>query len=114
VSADRAPREVFRRQLDGAYAVFELEATGANLRVVFSKYGTSPYRRAPLGMCKPTLHLGEWTTLASVDTIPREIFRRPPDGIYEVFEETDIQYHWFVLVHSALRSLKYFLPNTHS
>ena len=57
------------------------------LRAVFSDDGTSPSLRTPLGLWKSTLDLREWTTLVSAATVPREVFRRLPDGNYEVFEE---------------------------
>jgi hypothetical protein len=43
--------------------------------------------RTYLGLWKPTLDLREWNTLVSAQTAPREVFRRLPDGSYEVFEE---------------------------
>jgi ribonuclease HI len=57
------------------------------LRAVFSIDGGSPSLRTHLGPWKPTLDFREWNTLVSVDTVPREVFRRLPDGNYEVFEE---------------------------
>jgi hypothetical protein len=57
------------------------------LRAVFSKDGEKPPLRTPLGMWKPTLDQREWNTLVSAQTSPREVFRRLPDGSYEVFEE---------------------------
>jgi ribonuclease HI len=46
-----------------------------------------PPLRTPLGVWKPTLDQREWNTLVSAQTSPREVFRRLPDGSYEVFEE---------------------------
>jgi hypothetical protein len=56
-------------------------------REVFSIDGGSPSLHTHLGNWKPELDIREWKTFVSVDSGPREAFRRPPDGSYEVFEE---------------------------
>jgi hypothetical protein len=59
------------------------------LRAVFSKDGISPRLRTNLGRWEPTLDPREWNTLVSAktETASREVFRRLPNGSYEVFEE---------------------------
>jgi ribonuclease HI len=59
----------------------------AMLRSVFSQDGGASSLRTPLGEWKPELDLREWETLVSVDTVPREVFSRLPDGSYAVFAE---------------------------
>jgi hypothetical protein len=59
------------------------------LRAVFSRDGKSPFFPTHLGKWNAELAPREWKTLVSVDTVPREVYRRLPNGSYEVFAEEE-------------------------